>query len=167
MELFGDRFSKIIVQSDKRRTFPKGCNIEQSSFGFTSIELVIVIVVLAILTFAVGTSFNRNKTGSAVAADQLIADIRYVQLKAISVGKPYQIVFNGNRYTMSGGVETEAKALPGQETITGSSCGMTITFNTLGEPVIGSGDCSISLSGDDTIRVIVYSITGKAEVVKS
>jgi uncharacterized protein len=137
---------------------------KSSSFGFTSIELIVVIMCLAILMFAIGTRFNRNEMGSAVAADQLIADIRYIQLKAISIGRPYQIVFNGNSYRLSradDNVEIETKTLPNSEIATADVC-TTLRFNTLGEPNIGS-DCLISLSGDSAIKVRVYNITGKAE----
>jgi type II secretory pathway pseudopilin PulG len=137
-----------------------------SSSGFTSIELIVVIICLGILTLAIGTRFNRNEMGSAVAADQLIADIRYVQLKAISIGIPQSISLRVDaadygKYDLQG----ERKKLPSETTVTGTTnlTTNTMTFNTLGEPNIAD-DCIISLSGDSTIKVKVYNITGKAEL---
>jgi hypothetical protein len=126
-----------------------------------------VIVCLAILTFAIGVRFNRTDMGSAVAADQLIADIRYVQLRATSIGQPYKIIFVGNSYTMSrvDNVESETKKLPNDEAIT-TDFGNTLIFNTLGEPhnsssVFPSPYGQIQLSGGNILRV--YDITGKAQ----
>jgi type II secretory pathway pseudopilin PulG len=140
---------------------------EPSSPGFTSIELIMVIMCLAILTFAIGVRYNRNEMGSAVAADQLIADIRYVQLKAISIGQSYKITFAGNLYTMSrtDNIESETKKLPNDETIS-TDFGNTLIFNTLGEPYNASSVFltpygQIQLSGGNLVRV--YDITGKAE----
>ena len=59
--------------------------------------------------------------------------------------------------------EKETKKLPNDETATADIC-TTLPFNTLGEPNI-VGDCTISLSGDSTIKVKVYHITGKAELL--
>jgi hypothetical protein len=147
---------------------PRRTGIGSSSSGFTSIELIMVIICLGILMFAIGVRFNRTDMSSTVAADQLIADIRYVQLKAISIGIPQSIAFRVDavdygKYDMQG----ERKKLPGDVTVTGITnlTTNTMTFNTLGEPNI-VGDCNISLSSDSTIIVRVYNITGKAELVK-
>jgi hypothetical protein len=151
-----------------------GCNLnpyasylKRSSSGFTSIELVMVILCLGILTFAIGVRYNRSEIGSAIAADQLIADIRYVQLKAISIGQPYKITFSGNSYSMSrtDNIESETKKLPNDEAAT-TDFGNTLIFNTLGEPynassVFLSPYGQIQLSGGNLVKV--YDITGKAE----
>lgn len=137
------------------------------SSGFTSIELIMVILCLGILTFAVGVkTFNKTEMGSAVAADQLIADLRYVQLLATSIGRPYQIVFNGNAYTMSrtDNMEVETKTLPDGQAVS-TDFGSILMFNTLGEPynsisAFPSPYGQIQLSGGDLVKV--YNITGKA-----
>jgi len=129
--------------------------------GFTAIEAVIIVVVLAILAFSIGLKINTAGTKSVVASDQVIADIRYTQMKAISIGRPYKIIFSGNTYTISrsDNMEQEAKKLPENETVTTDICN-TLTFNTLGEPIL-SGDCIITLSGGSKVKV--FNITGKAE----
>ncbi len=58
-----------------------------SSFGFTSIELIIVIIALSILAGTAVVSFRvSDQDKSTIAADQLIADIQYVQMRAMGVG---------------------------------------------------------------------------------
>ena len=115
---------------------------------------------------AIGVRYNRNEMGSAVAADQLIADIRYVQLKAISIGQRYKITFAGNSYTMSRADDVESGTkLPNDESVS-TDFGNILVFNTLGEPYNASSVFptpygQIQLSGGNLVRV--YDITGKAE----
>ena len=138
-------------------------NFGQFSRGFTSIELVVVIICLAILTFTIGASFNRTEMASAVAADQLIADIRYVQLRAMSVGVQQSLIFtlNSGNYIAAG----ENKTLPQDILVTSTSMGNTIAFNTIGEPTFGSGDGTITLSSSGTpvATVNIRGITGRVE----
>ena len=62
-------------------------NIERSLIGFTSIELIFVIIVLSILVGTAVVSFRlSDQDKSTIAADQLIADIQYVQMRAMGVG---------------------------------------------------------------------------------
>ena len=129
--------------------------------GFTAIEAVIIVVVLAILGFSIGFKINTAGTKSVVASDQLIADIRYTQMKAVSIGRPYMITFSGNTYIISrtDNMEQETKKLPENEVASADICNPLI-FNTLGEPIL-TGDCIISLSGGSKVKV--FNITGKAE----
>lgn len=126
---------------------------------------------IGILAVTLAAKFNRTEIGSAVAADMIIADVRHVQLKAISVGQPCKIVFSGNIYTMSRTrdtfeIEIETKTLPNDETAT-PNFGNTLMFNSLGEPHNASSAFptpygQIQLSGGSKIKI--YDITGKAEV---
>jgi type II secretory pathway pseudopilin PulG len=145
------------------RSKVQGFNIERCSKGFTSIELIVVIICLAILTFTIGVSFNRTEMGSAVAADQLIADIRYVQLRAMSVGVQQSLIFtlNSGNYIAAG----ENKTLPQDILVTGTNIGNTVAFNTIGEPTFGSGDGTITLSsgGAPVATINIHGITGRAE----
>ena len=142
----------------------RGYTVKIGDKGFTYMELVFVIIALSVLAFSIGVRFNKTEIGSAVAADQLIADIRYMQMKAISIGQPYKITFSGgNSYSISRKDESEkeTKKLPNDETAIADICG-TLSFNTLGEPNMAS-NCTITLSGGS--KIIVYSITGKAELI--
>ena len=139
------------------------------SKAFTYIELVIVIMTVSVLAVTTSFYFNRNEIASPIAADQLMADIRYIRLKAITVGQNYKIVFSGNSYTMSrSGPEAdgETKYLPDGETAV-ANFGTQLRFNTLGEPCNESSAFparygQIQLSGGSTI--LIYNITGKTQL---
>jgi len=126
--------------------------------GFTAIEAVIIVVVLAILTVSVVVKNPfRTQDYATIAKDQLIADIQYVQMRAMGIGSQQSIAFTkgSDAYTVAG----EQKNLPGKIKVT--SDGLTVTFNSLGEPTFGTTNQTISLSGDQTITI--YAITGKVE----
>ncbi|MDD4197776.1 MAG: prepilin-type N-terminal cleavage/methylation domain-containing protein [Syntrophorhabdaceae bacterium] len=127
--------------------------------GFTMIELIMVIAALSILAVSVGINFSQSGMKTEVAADQLIADIQYVQLLSIGLGSPKSISFRVDASDYGKyDVQNERKRLSGDEAVTGTEFGNTLTFNTLGEP---SGSGRIWLSGGRSITV--YAITGKVE----
>lgn len=135
--------------------------------GFTSIELVIVIVVLSLLSASI---IIKNpftiKDYSSIAADQLIADIQYVQMRAMGmrVSQSIKLRVDAGDY----GIYTVAEArktLPGNVKVTGTSFAGTITFNSIGEPTEGVGTIDLSggkTAGGQTIRV--YASTGKTVI---
>jgi len=140
--------------------------------GFTSIELVIVILVLGVLTASI---IIRNPFSisdySSIAADQLIADIQYVQMRAMGIGSRQRIILQNNSsdycichvpactYATCGSTG-EKKTLPGGVVVSSlPSFGTTIIFDTLGEPVYGSGTIRLS----NTKNITIYAITGKVE----
>jgi Tfp pilus assembly protein FimT len=130
----------------------------RSPKGFTAIEAVIIVVILGILTVSAVVSYRlTNQDKATIAADQLIADIQYVQMRAMGIGSQQSISFtNGSGvYTVAG----EQKNLPGGITVTSPS--NILTFNTLGEPTFGTTNQTITLSGPRTITI--YAITGKVE----
>lgn len=165
----------------KHRTW----NIELSQKGFTAIEAVIIVVVLAILTVSV---VIKNPFGTqdyaTIAKDQLIADIQYVQMRTMGIGSQQSIAFTPGsvNYTIPG----EQKSLPGTGNLqiqivstnfSGSPYNNELKFNSLGEPFVGpiatpiscaslsGGSCTINIGKDSTIYKIitVYPITGKVE----
>jgi len=168
-----------------RRDAGERCGRRQPE-GFTAIELIIVILVLSVLA---GTVIIKNPFSasdySTIAADQLIADIQYTQMKAMGTGSARAISFTpGSReYTIQG--EAEVRKLPqdnsGTPVITTTSFGAyshRLFFNSLGEPCLsgslpptvctscpsGAG-CTISIgTASVAYRVItVYRETGKVE----
>jgi len=163
------RLQKSFAGSNvERRTL----NIERSSFGFTSVELVIVIVCLAILTGTAVVSFRLNdEDKSTIAADQLIADIQYVQMRAMGIGSQQNILFYSgtNSYEIREGINVvEQKKLADDVVIRSADFNGSnvLTFNTLGEPTFSStNNGTIALgkgtSPDKTITVL--AITGKVQ----
>jgi Tfp pilus assembly protein FimT len=136
----------------------------RSPKGFTAIEAVIIVVILGILTVSAVVSYRlTNQDKATIAADQLIADIQYVQMRAMGIGTSQSISFRVDasdygKYDIPG----ERKKLPGDITVTSTTLPSNIlSFNTLGEPTFGTTNQTISLSGGQTITV--YAITGKVE----
>ncbi len=130
------------------------------SKGFTALELVIVIVILSLLTASiiVKNPFSIQDY-SSIAADQLIADIRYVQIRAMGMRSTQAIAFridasDYGKYDVAG----TPKKLPGNLAVTNTSVSNPLAFNSLGEP---ASTYIIRLSGGREITV--YPFTGKAE----
>jgi len=132
-----------------------------SNKGFTAIELIAVIVVLGMLAISV---IVKNPFAiddySAIAADQLIANIRLAQLNAMGMKKAQSVTFFVNSadygiYDLAG----TRKKLPGNVAITGSSTiSNPLIFDSLGTP---STSGRIYLSGGDYITV--HPLTGNVE----
>lgn len=146
-------------------------NFAQSSCGFTSVELVVVIVALSILTAAAVVSFRfTDQDKSTIAADQLIADIQYVQMRAMGVGSQQNILFSTgtSSYSIREGVNViEQKNLPDNVTIRSTNLsGNVLTFNTLGEPTFsssGSASIDIGKGSSPNKTITVLAITGKVQ----
>jgi hypothetical protein len=154
---------EIVNRKSDPPLLPWRTDNELSSSGFTSIELIIVIMCLAVLMFAIGTRYNRNEMSPAVAADQIVADIQYVQMRAMGTGTSQSISFrvDSSDYSLYD-IPGERKKLAGDVAVMSTSfTGNILTFNTLGEPIYGTTDGTIALSGNVNIRI--YGITGKVE----
>jgi len=151
------------------RTFPS------KTRGFTSIELVIVIMVLSILTASiiVKNPFSISDY-SSIAADQLIADIRYVQMKASGIGNNQRISFSNNssQYTLQDGLgnSIEVKKLPGNVKFISNNFLSVLRFDSLGEPYyVQSGisrSCSLTATGcsivlEGNLTIMVHAVTGQ------
>ncbi len=163
-EIAKSRIRKRGKNSEKRMKERMAYAARRRERGFTSIELVIVIVVMSLLSASI---IIKNpftiKDYSSIAADQLIADIQYVQMRAMGmrVSQSIKLRVDAGDY----GIYTVAEArktLPGNVKVTGTSFGGSITFNSIGEPnYYGTIDLSGGkTAGGQTIRV--YASTGKA-----
>ncbi|MDW8001573.1 MAG: hypothetical protein RMJ39_02740 [Deltaproteobacteria bacterium] len=130
--------------------------------GFTLTELLILIAAVAVLSLAVGYRyFSKTDYLAETAYDQLVADIRSVQL--ITMGqlakKTVQFYPGTGEYFIDG----ERKRLPEGTVVERTTLpGNALVFNTLGEPDFpDSHDRYIYLSGGKAIRI--YAVTGKIE----
>jgi len=157
----------------------------RSPKGFTAIEAVIIVVILSILTVSAVVSYRlTNQDKATIAADQLIADIQYVQMRAMGIGSSQNITFtiNSSGYNAAG----EQKNLTGDiqviSTNFGGSYNNSLYFNSLGEPCLLSNpgpppvyvscasltpsDCIINIGkGTTTYKTLtIYAITGKGKV---
>lgn len=136
--------------------------------GFTSLELIIVILVLSVLSASIiiKNPFSISDY-SSIAASQLIADIQYVQMRAMGTRSPQNIalLINASDYGIYS-VAGVQKKLPGNVTVTNTSFTSPLTFNSIGEPLT---DGTIDLSGGRTAggqTITVWASTGKAEIVE-
>ena len=128
--------------------------------GFTAMELIIVIMTLSILVVAL---VIKNPFGiqeySSIAADQLIADIQFAQMRAMGLRSTQAVTFfvdatDYGKYSVAG----VTKKLPKDITVAYTSFAGPLTFNSLGEPMSAG---TIRLSGGNEINILAY--TGKAE----
>ena len=146
----------------------KGYSAWRRGKGFTSLELIIVILVLSVLSASIiiKNPFSISDY-SSIAASQLIADIQYVQMRAMGTRSPQDIAFGVNAsdygiYSVAG----VQKKLPGNVTITNTSFTSPLTFNSIGEKKPYT-DGTIDLSGGRTAggqTITIYASTGRAEI---
>jgi len=131
--------------------------------GFTAVELIIVMLVLSMLTasFVIKNPFTTSDYG-AIAADQLMADIHYVKIRAMGLGTSQSISFrvDASDYGLYD-IPGERKKLPGKITVASTTFGNTLSFNSLGEPNIGTTNRSITLSAGSPITIT--AITGSTQ----
>jgi Tfp pilus assembly protein FimT len=188
VDKIGNEDSKFEIEGGKMKTKvhydrlhgfnlkPQSSNLRRTSLGFTSVELVIVIVCLSVLAGTAVVSFRlSDEDKSTIAADQLIADIQYVQMRAMGIGSAQSIEFrydtgdySAYRILNTDGKAVENKKLPDDVTIESNNFNNTLKFNSLGEPFYGSdtsctsatgGNCSVTLRNN--VIIMVYAITGK------
>ena len=135
--------------------------------GFTSVELIVVILVLSLLTASIiiKNPFSISDY-SSIAADQLIADIQYVQMRAMGMRVPQfiQLRVDAGDYGIYD-VAGVRKKLPGNVKVTGpASFTGPLKFDSIGEPDWhGTIDLSGGkAAGGQTIRI--YASTGKTVI---
>lgn len=144
--------------------------------GFTLIELVLVIAIMAILTTYITLNWPGQGVNLRAQADQLAGDIRYAQALAYNRGVRYRINFiNSTTYSISDTSGTVV-VYTGNGTTTLSQATMTYTtsplvFTTQGVPYSGatptilSSNFVITLTSDGgTMTVTVYPETGRVLV---
>lgn len=135
--------------------------------GLSLIEVLLVLTTIGVLAgFAipridVTTLFSPSVEG---AAKMMASDIRYAQEFAMAnrVSKSILFVSGTSRYTFSPGHGLDPEGqLPGGTTIQNS---LTVTFNSLGEPVLGGGGSVRVSAGGQTKTVTISPYTGKVTI---
>lgn len=132
--------------------------------GFTLIEVILVMVIVGILAAVaipridVSTLFKPSVDG---AANLIASDIRYAQEYAMANGISKSIVFVSGTsvYTFNPthGLDPSGQ-LPSGAILQTT---LTVTFNSLGEPIAGAGG-SVSVSaGGQTRTLTINAYTGK------
>ena len=161
------------------------------SRGFTLVELVMVLLLIAILAFVVLPRQSQNTLELSGQAEQVATDIRYAQSLSMTRGAAlgsqgrycifftatgYQYRNNGNSYATPCTVavnhpatgSSAAIVLSGTAVSTANLTGNYLEFDTKGQPtslVAPASDATITLTATGGPRAVVVSpITGKARV---
>jgi type II secretion system protein H len=152
--------------------------------GFSLVELVVVMIIVAVLAFVALPRTNNDATMLAAEAERLAAEIRYAQSLAMTRGQPHWIAFsggNGYQFFQSGAVAVphpagEASPVKMQTGTTFSLASLPnslVAFNGLGTPYTDSTPVSSVLATNADITVLrgtesrvvrVYSTTGFVRV---
>ncbi len=138
--------------------------------GFTTIELIMVIVIAGIaMAVALPRITAVNEVDLYSAARQVKADIFYTQQLAMSHGYiETTITFDSgsDTYTITSPGRTQAKQLPPHsKAIFSAGSTLSFTFNAAGEPIIGGNGTLTISSGGSTEQIMVYNITGNADIL--
>ena len=138
--------------------------------GFTLIELIVVMLVMAVLAAYVGTRWSFGDATVSVQAEQLARDLRHTQMLAMQQGRTLRLEATGSGYRVTDGASVITDPATQQNFIQTLDNGVSlgggsIEFDSLGRPVSGgslaSAAVGFSLSGSsDTAAVTVAPVTG-------
>lgn len=150
-------------------------NLYGNANGFSLVELIIVMVVAGIVIAASGLMINQANQGSkqGKALHRLLADIRFAQETAVAQNTSVNFTVSGNNYNatytatpsvylispISGGnlnVQMNSGDYSGVS-ITSTNLGGGLTFNRIGEPLMGGANIQIT--------VTVATLTGGRSVM--
>jgi prepilin-type N-terminal cleavage/methylation domain-containing protein len=139
-------------------TFMKNIFMNNSNHckGFTILELVMVIVIIAVLLLTVTPKFTDTSTlKTEAAAEQVESFIRYVRSLAISTQVQMSVAFYLDAGDWYFSIKNQKYCIPPGVSLSTSG---SITFNSLGEPVPPIGTVSVG-----SITITVEPITGKVK----
>lgn len=139
--------------------------------GFTLIELIMVMVVIAVLAAYVGTHWSFGDATVTAQAEKLARDIRHVQMLAMHRGQPLRVESLGGSYRATDGASVIRDPGDANQPFNHSlDNGVTVSggpveFDTLGRPVNGgslvSNPVTFSVSGStETATLSVSPVTG-------
>ena len=168
----------LIVHKVDRKDESKSTSIFfRRKDGFTLVEMVVVMGVIAILTGAVGISVQEvnSNTRLSNAASRALSDVRFAQELAMTMGREvdinvqvgadkYDVKYHTGSYVSSplDGNSLIVAFNTGQYsdvTITSSGLGGRLSFNSLGEPFINGAPFSSETSVmflNSRIHVVIY-----------
>lgn len=126
----------------------------RNNFGFTMIELIMVITIIGILGFTAIQKFSTADISEEAAADQVEAYIRYCQIKAMSQHSQESVDISSDAEGWYFTILDENHYIPDNLSFSYPS---TIIFNSLGEAIV---DGSVDIG---SITISVEPITGVIE----
>ncbi|MDF1593781.1 MAG: type II secretion system protein [Desulfobacterales bacterium] len=132
--------------------------IIRNNRGFTWIELLVVMVILAIISAVVAGSLMSSDTELIARTEVIKTHLRYAQTRSMNSNTVWYIQLSGNSYFLSKKGDGNPILLPGGDspTITLPS-GMSVTsgtvsFDGLGKPCTDA-DAQIAQAADRTLTV--------------
>lgn len=147
------------------------------SSGFTSLELMIVVAIVAILAALAIPSFSSTleKQRITSAAEAILADLRWARAEAIKRNKEVRVAFTtGNSWSYTvhadpGGVNTQLKAVSGSDfpATTLSSTNFASGYVTF-DPIRGiSNNGTARISSNNFNAGVIVSTLGRARICGS
>ncbi len=150
-----------------------------SQRGFTLLELVVVMVILATLATTVAMRLGGSNGRLGPQADQLVSDIRYVQSLSMTRNARHCIAFTAANYTVTNNncttpipLLTAANPVLLASGLTLTTTNNLLTFNTLGRPFTdAAGTTPLATEavttltfGSESLTVRVTPETGRVRV---
>ena len=138
--------------------------------GFTLVEIMVVLVIVALMMALVGTSISRNISGAQMrtAASKVAASLRYTRTKAILTKSEQVFLVDTEKLTYQA-ADREAEQLPEGMKVELNTARSELTSETVGGirfyPDGGSTGGNVRLEANGRIyRVNVAWLTGEASV---
>ena len=138
--------------------------------GFTLVEIMVVLVIVALMMALVGSSISRNISGAQMrtAAGKVAASMRYTRTQAILTKTEQVFLVDTEKLTYQAG-DSEAKELPEGMKVELNTARSELTSETAGGirfyPDGGSTGGNVRLEANGRIyRVNVAWLTGEASV---
>jgi general secretion pathway protein H len=138
--------------------------------GFTLVEIMVVLVIVALMMALVGSSISRNISGAQMrtAASKVAASIRYTRTQAILTKTEQLFLVDTEKLTYQA-AEREAEELPEGMTVELNTARSELTSETAGGirfyPDGGSTGGNVRLEANGRIyRVNVAWLTGEASI---
>jgi prepilin-type N-terminal cleavage/methylation domain-containing protein len=133
----------------------------------TLIEVIVVMAIIGIISAVVVPKFDFTTSSRASVnggAYMIASDIRYAQEFAMANRVSKSVIFTSGSsvYTFipTGNFDPSGQ-LPSGVTISNN---FTITFNSLGEPIVGGGGSVTATGGGQTKTISVVNYTGKVNI---